>query len=435
MAKNDNNVDGFTKSVSTSGTKAKNGKTITITLPKLPKVQWRNVLSKSQWLFLVAVLIIGLGGGIIGGWVESSGFKGQVLMASTDNANKIVTSNNQLVVNIAHQLSPSVVSITDNITSQSSSVFGFSQPIQEQSEGTGIIISSNGLVLTNRHVVPAGATSISITLSNGTQLNDVSVVGRTSTSDSLDIAILKINNDKGQKLVPAVLGNSSQVSVGDEVIAIGNALGQFQNTVTSGIISGYGRNISASSSGGNSNTFGSTSSGSSENLTDMFQTDAAINEGNSGGPLVNLNGQVIGVDTAIASNSQNIGFAIPINEVSGLIKEVVKTGKFERAFLGVRFVLLNPQLEKQYHLSTATGAYIPKNTNGEGASVLSGSAAAKAGLKPGDVITAVNGVKVDQQNDLTMIIDQYEPGAKIKLKVERGSKQLTLDTTLGETSS
>ncbi len=432
MAKDDNKDDVSVVDFSTSSIETKNNRTITITLPKFPKIYWRRILTKSQLLFLVSVLIIGVVGGLLGGWLESLGQQGEVLTASTNGVKKIV-SNNHLIVNIANELSPSVVSIVANITNQSSSAFGFTQPIQEQSEGTGIIISSNGLVLTNRHVVPAGTTSISITLSNGTQLNNISVVGRTSTSDSLDIAILKINNAKGQKLIPAVLGNSSQVHVGDEVVAIGNALGQFQNTVTSGIISGYGRNIEASSSGG-SNILGGTSSGG-ENLTDMFQTDAAINEGNSGGPLVNLNGQVIGVNTAIASNSQNIGFAIPINEITGLIKEVVTTGKFERPLLGVRFVLLNPQLQKQYHLKTATGAYIPKNTDGEGAPIVAGSAAAKAGLKPGDIITAVNGSKINQMNDLSMAIDQYEPGAKVKLSVDRGSKSLTLTAILGETSS
>ena len=408
-------------------------KTITVTLPKLPKINLKNYISRTQAFFLIAVLIVGVGGGFLGGWIESKNYKGQVLTATTNGSQKIVLSNTQLDSEIAKNISPSVVSITANTTSQSSDFFGFTQPIQTVSEGTGIIISSNGLVLTNRHVVPAGTTSVSITLSNGTQLNNVSVVGRTSTSDTLDIAILKINNSDGVKLIPAVLGNSSQVQVGDAVIAVGNALGQFQNTVTSGIISGFGRNITAGSSGGNNNIFGLTSS-SSENLTDMFQTDAAINEGNSGGPLVNLNGQVIGINTAIASNSQNIGFAIPINEVEGLIKEVLATGKFRRPFLGVRFELLNPTLASKYHLSVSAGAYIPQNTS-SGPSIIPGSAAAKAGLKPGDVITKVNNVNVNMQNDLTLLIDQYMPGTKVKLTVVSGSHTKTIIAKLGGIST
>ena len=172
---------------------------------------------------------------------------------------------------------------------------------------------------------------MSVTLSNGTELKNVEVLGRTPSNDSLDIAFLKITNAQGQKLVPAEIGDSSKVQVGDPVVAIGNALGQFQNTVTSGIISGYGRSVQASQQGTGANA---------ENLTDLFQTDAAINEGNSGGPLVNLNGQVIGINTAIAGNAQNIGFAIPINDVKGLIDQVLKNGKFERPYLGVYYVPL-----------------------------------------------------------------------------------------------
>ncbi|MGH7233942.1 MAG: S1C family serine protease [Candidatus Saccharimonadales bacterium] len=411
--------------------KPRQARTITLTIPKLPRVRFSRMISKGQAWFMLAVLVVGIAGGILGGWVESAGFKGQLLTSSTKGTQLLRGGNTELISNIANKLSPGVVSISADTTTQSSNYFGFSQPVQQQSEGTGIIISSNGLVMTNRHVVPAGTTSVSITLSNGTQLNDISVVGRTSTSDSLDIAILKINNAEGQTLTPLVLGDSSQVQVGDGVVAIGNALGEFQNTVTSGIISGFGRNISASSGSGNS-LFGSpsTSSASSETLTDMFQTDAAINEGNSGGPLVNLNGQVIGLNTAIASNSQNIGFAIPINEVKGLVKAVIATGKFERPFLGVRFILLTPALAKQYSLHVSNGAYIPKS-NASTPSIVAGSAAAKAGLKPGDVITKVNGDTVNSLDDLTMLIDQYQPGSVIKLTVVRGTHTIVISVKLG----
>src|SRR6185295_8059449 len=154
--------------------------------------------------------------------------------------------------------------------------FGFSQPSTQEGAGTGIILTSDGLIVTNRHVAPAGTTKVSVVLSDGTEFDNVKVVGRTNSTDSLDIAFLKIDDLKGKKLTPATLGDSSKMEVGDSVIAIGNALGQFQNTVTSGILSGYGRSIQASDASG----------GSSENLEGLFQTDAAINEGNSGGPLV-----------------------------------------------------------------------------------------------------------------------------------------------------
>jgi serine protease Do len=423
------NKENTTPSVSTK--QAVSGKTITITIPKIkrPQLNLRQVITKGQAILLIAVLIVGLVAGFFGGWLESEGYKGQVLTSETTKSIKAIPASAQLITQVAKSIEPSVVSITATTTTQSSAFFGFSQPIQQQSEGTGIIISSNGLVLTNRHVVPAGTTSVNITLNNGTQLNNVSVVGRTSTNDSLDIAVLKINNADGQQLTPAVIGNSSQVQVGDGVVAIGNALGQFQNTVTSGIISGYGRNISANSGGG-TNLFGLPTANTSENLSDMFQTDAAINEGNSGGPLVNLNGQVIGVNTAIASNSQNIGFAIPINEVKGLIKEVIKTGKFERPFLGVRFIPLSVGVAKKYRLKVNSGAYIPKGSNSS-PSIVPGSAAAKAGLKPGDVIVKVNNEAINNRNDLTTLIDLFEPGAKIKLTVLRGSSTKILTAKLG----
>ena len=378
--------------------KKRNRKTITFTIPSIkpPKINLRNTISRGQGIFLVLVLLIGVAAGFAGGMIETVNYQGKVITSSTANKIKLVGSNNQLIEEIAKQLDPSVVSINDTTnTASTPSFFGFSQQVQTQSSGTGIIISSNGLVLTNRHVVPAGSTNISITLSNGTQLNDVSVVGRTPPNDSLDIAILKINNTQGQTLTPAVIGDSGKVQVGDEVLAIGNALGEFQNTVTSGIISGYGRDITAtSSSGGLSiNPFSGQTGAASENLSDLFQTDAAINEGNSGGPLVNLNGQVIGVNTAVASNSQNIGFAIPINEVKGLIKEVIATGKFERPFLGVRYTMVNAGIKKQYHLRVNHGAYIPKGTSSS-PSIISGTPAAKAGLRAGDVITKVDNINI-----------------------------------------
>src|SRR5207249_716858 len=156
---------------------------------------------------------------------------------------------------------------------------------------------------------------------DGTELKNVSVIGRTSDSDPLDIAFLKINDKKGKTLTPVKLGDSSKIQVGDKVLAIGNALGQFQNTVTQGIISGYGRSVQA----GDSSQLGL--SNNTETLQNLFQTDAAINEGNSGGPLVNMSGEVIGINTAIAGGAQNVGFSIPINDVQGLIKSVLNKGK------------------------------------------------------------------------------------------------------------
>ncbi len=306
------------------------------------------------------LLIASLGLGYLGGWL-GAGNKNSSSIIPTSTQKEVVLSESQLISQIASDVGPSVVSV--NVTGQSTStdLFGESQPQQQQSAGTGIILSSDGVIVTNRHVVPAGTTSVSVTLSDGTTFNNVQVIGRTSESDSLDIAFLKIQNTNGHNLVPAQIGDSSSMQVGDRVVAIGNALGQFQNTVTSGIISGYGRTVQASDQG-------STNGG--ENLEDLFQTDASINPGNSGGPLVNSDGQVIGINTAVASDAQGIGFAIPINDVKGLIKTVLSTGKFVQPYLGVRYLSLTNDYAKQLNLSVTRGAYIipigPRRRPGRG---------------------------------------------------------------------
>lgn len=413
--------------------------TITVAAPRVPKIKFQHLSRFKYLLIVIMFILVAILSGFSGAYFESRNSSNTILGGSLSNQEKIVTSDSQLISEIAKTVGQSVVSINDTINSSGSNTsstsfgfFGFPQsPVQEQAAGTGIIISSNGLIITNRHVVPAGATNVSITLSNGVQLKNVSVIGR-STNPSLDIAFLKVNNAQGQKLVPAVIGNSSQVQVGDPVVAIGNALGQFQNTVTSGIISGYGRNITASSSSGSgTGLFGSATSGSSENLSDLFQTDAAINKGNSGGPLVNLNGQVIGINTAVAGNAQNIGFAIPINDVKGLIAQVLKSGKFVLPYLGIRYIPLTPDVANQYQLSVQFGAFIVPTNSTTQPSIAQGSPAQKAGLQPGDVIVAVNGKKINESNSLDSILYQYQPGNRVTLTVLRNNRTLSINVTLG----
>jgi serine protease Do len=375
-------------------------------------------------LFLLATLLSGFGGA----WLETRHDDNSLLGGNLSKQKKVVTSQSQLISQIAKTVGPSVVSVNVDISNTASSqggfgLFGFSQPESEQAAGTGIIISPDGLIITNRHVVPAGTTSVSVTLSDGTELKNVSVVGRTSDNDSLDVAFLKINDAKGHKLAPAVVGDSSTVQVGDDVVAIGNALGQFQNTVTSGIISGYGRSVQAGDSSG--------SGSATENLDDLFQTDAAINEGNSGGPLANLNGQVIGINTATAGNAQNIGFAIPVNDVKGLIDQVVKTGKFARPFLGVRYIPLTADVANEFNLTANKGAFIAPSSDPTSPSVITDSPADHAGLQVNDIITQMNGNSIDQTHDLTSLLDQHQPGDKITLTVLRNGQTLRVGLTLG----
>ena len=373
------------------------------------------VRRRAKPLAVALFFIATLGVGFLGGWLGS---RSEVQQTSNIVQQKTVLSSQAAVVSsIAKEVGPSVVSV--NVTGTSGySLFG-SQT--EESAGTGIILSAEGLVLTNRHVVPSGTSKVSITLSDGTVFDDVRVVGRTSDTDSLDIAFLQIEDTKGKKLTPAKIGDSSKVKVGDSVVAIGNALGQFQNTVTSGIISGYGRSIQAYDGSGTN----------AENLDDLFQTDAAINEGNSGGPLVDLNGEVIGINTALASDSQSIGFAIPINDVTGLIESVKSTGKLQRPYIGVVYVPITSDIAKEFSLSTDRGAYIPKESELGQAAIISGSPAEKAGIKEGDIITKVDDTTINETASITSVLGKHKVGDKVTLTIIRGSKTITLDVTLG----
>lgn len=423
----------ITQTHSVSSSSKRSPKTVSFTVPTIPKPNLKavnfNGVRLSNAVLAVMFVAIALLSGFTGAWVADRNNQDTVLSSSLSNQKKIVTSQSQLINQIAKTVGPSVVSVNVSITSASTTdpfgLFGLSQPTNQKAAGTGIIISSSGIVITNRHVVPLGTSAVSVTLSDGTELKDVSVIGRTSSSDSLDVAFLKINDTKGHKLVPAVIGNSADVQVGDNVVAIGNALGQFQNTVTEGIISGYGRSVQASSGGG------ITAAASTENLDDMFQTDAAINEGNSGGPLVNLNGQVIGINTAIASNSQNIGFSIPINDIKGLINQVLQTGKFQRSYLGVRYIPITADVASTYGLSVEKGAFIPPSTDPNAPSIIDGSPAATAGLKINDIITQVDGKSIDQTHSLTSLLVQHQPGDSVSLTILRNGQSIHVNVTLG----
>jgi serine protease Do len=436
-----------------SASSGRSPRTVSFSVPTIPRPDFKRYkdVDFARWRngsIAVAFILVAMFSGFIGASVENRNNPGFFSTATVSSEKKIVTSDSQLISQISDSVGPSVVSVNVNISSGGSAatsttggssttgsgsggfgLFGFSQPEEEQAAGTGIIISSSGIIVTNRHVVPVGTTSVSVTLSNGVELKDVSVIGRTDPDDSLDIAFLKINNLQGQKLTPATIGNSSTVDVGDDVVAIGNALGQFQNTVTSGIISGYGRTVQASSSDGGG--IDGTDSSSTENLDDLFQTDAAINEGNSGGPLVNLNGQVIGINTAIAGDAQNIGFAIPINDVKGLIAQVLKTGTFKRPYLGVRYIPLTADVADEYNLSVQNGAFIAPSSNSSSPSIISGSPAASAGLQTNDIITQLDGTSIDQANSLTSLLDQHAPGDQITLTVLRNGQTMHINVTLG----
>jgi serine protease Do len=370
---------------------------------------------------ILLIIVICLAAGFSGGWVGARAYNQKHVNSLTNQASRqqYISDESQLIESIAKNVGQSVVSVDVTGQNTTTDFFGFAQQQATQSAGTGFIISASGIIVTNRHVVPSGTTSVSVTLSDGTKYNNVQVIGRTSDASSQDIAFLKIGDLKGKSLIPVTLGDSSGVQIGDRVVAIGNALGQFQNTVTSGIISGFGRDVTAGDQ---------TDLQASESLTDLFQTDAAINEGNSGGPLVNINGEVIGINTAVASGAQNIGFAQPINDLKGLIASVLDNGKLEQPYLGVRYVSLTNDLAKEFSLSVNRGAYV---TSGDTQpAVVAGSPAARAGLKDKDVITKVNNISIDDKTSLTSALSKFKVGQQVTLTVVRGGKTITVKVSL-----
>ena len=323
-------------------------------------------------------------------------------------SNNAATFAEGSISEIANSVSKSVVSIITNTSTTGSFFTGQ----VSQAAGTGFILSSDGYIATNKHVV-ANATKIGVILDDGSTYEDVELIG---TDPINDFAIIKIKDVKD--LTPIKIGDSKTTNIGQQVIAIGNALGTYQNSVTSGIISGKGRSLTASDS----------SRTTYETLSDMIQTDAAINGGNSGGPLVNAAGEVIGINTAYASQGNNVGFAIPINSVKGIMAGVLKDGKFERAVLGVRYQTITPLIAKEKKLDVTAGAYVKGSNNAS--AVIKGSAGDKAGIKDGDIITAVNGTKIGTAGSLGSLIGEYAVGDTVKLEVYRDKKYIQLEVKL-----
>ena len=312
------------------------------------------------------------------------------------------------IAEVADKVSKSVVSI---VTSTKTTDF-FGQSQNSSAAGTGIIVTEDGYIITNKHVIN-GANKVTVVLDDGTTYENVKVV---ATDPLNDVAYLKIDDASG--LTAAKLGDSKTITVGQQVIAIGNALGQYQNTVTSGIISGIGRSVTASD-GTSYNT---------ETLTDMIQTDAAINSGNSGGPLVNAAGEVIGINTATSTSAENMGFAIPISSTKGMLQQLIETGSAERTYLGVYSVEITPEVAKAYNLPVSEGVYLYSPSNYS--AIVKNSPAAKAGLKDKDIVTKINGTKIGAAGSLASLIGEYKPGDTVQLTVVRDGNETAINVTL-----
>ena len=295
--------------------------------------------------------------------------------------------------------------------------FGFTQPCQKGTErrevggGSGFIIREDGLTVTNKHVVADAKASYTVFTNDGKK-HEATVIARDPV---LDFAVLDI---AGNNYPTLAIGDSDAARLGQSVIAIGNSLGEFRNTVSVGVVSGLRRNVSA------------TDGGRVETIEGVIQTDAAINPGNSGGPLLNLHGQVIGISTAVATGAENIGFAIPINQVKRALKSIEATGKIVVPYLGVRYIVVDESRKESDKLPVDHGALVRGDKDGP--AVVKGSPAEKAGILAEDIILEVGGEKIDATRSLGSLIQKYSVGDTIKLKVLRNGSEREIQVTLEE---
>lgn len=321
----------------------------------------------------------------------------------------VATSAGKTYDNIADMVEDVNKAVVTVINKQTFAGFGqTTSELQPAGSGTGFIVSTDGYVITNNHVVE-GSDSLSVIFLDGTEI-PATLVGADAISD---LAVIKI-----QDPVPATvsLGDSSTLRVGEEVVAIGSALGEYTNTVTQGIVSGLGRSLDSQTGAG---------------MENMIQHDAPINPGNSGGPLLNMQGQVVGVNTAVVRQAEpgvtaeGLGFAIPSNTVKDIARQLIDNGKIDRAFLGISYQLINPQLAAAQNLPVDHGAYV--------ADLVAGGPAATAGVQVGDIITAIDGQDIGQTTSLQDLLFQHKPGDTIELTIARGDSGQTMSVkvTLG----
>ncbi|MBN2257162.1 MAG: trypsin-like peptidase domain-containing protein [Anaerolineaceae bacterium] len=380
-------------------------------------MNWKRILYAS--LLIGSTFVAGLAGVAGGGlavYVVMNQDHAQTAAISTidqplsyGNSTLIVDSTDieTSIVESVQKVGPAVVTVTGTIPGQ---MTFFGQSPDETVSGSGVFISDRGYILTNNHVIE-GARNIQIILSGGEQY-PANLVGMDAYSD---IAILKTDSK-----VPAVatLGNSDLLSPGESVIAIGSPLGEFVNTVTVGVVSATGRSIDT---------------GSGYQIENLIQTDAAINQGNSGGPLVNLDGQVIGINTLIVRGgnssavAEGLGFAIPINTAQAVASQIIQYGHITRPYIGITYQSITPEIAMAYHLPVQWGVYITRVANN--------SPASDAGLMVGDIITGIDTVALDENHSYLNILYTYQPGDTVKLDVSRNDKNLQIIVTLGESKS
>lgn len=371
------------------------------------------------WKRILYVLFVGIVatvsatvGAVVGGQVVLAVTEPRAVSSEpstfTDVPAQLQVSNTQIetaITQTVEKVGPAVVTVIGTVPGQNTF---FGRTPDGQSSGSGFIISPEGYIVTNNHVVE-NASDLSVVLSDGTQL-PAQVI---STDIFADLAVLKAD---GQMPAVATIGNSDNLKSGETVIAIGSPLGEFRNTVTVGVISATGRLLD---------------SGNGYYMEDLLQTDAAINQGNSGGPLVNLNGEVIGINTLIVRGgnggsavAEGLGFAIPSNTARFIAERIISQGYFARPYMGVSYQSISPSIARRYDLPTQWGAYVTD--------VGFDSPAASAGLQRGDIIVSISGQSIDEENSYINVLFTYQPGDQVTIKVLRDGQEMIFNVLLGE---
>lgn len=383
-----------------------------------------------QKTIIVAIFLSSLLGivfGYLGGKLSST---------SVIKNSEIVLEKESAVIDAVEKNSPAVVSIVvskdmpkfRNFFDNPSMFDFFFNPFGDMQEdngaetekqkiggGTGFFVTSDGIIVTNKHVVEDRDAEYTVVTRDEEEFT-AEVLAR---HPNLDIAVLKITEQKDFPVLE--LGNSDEIRVGQSVIAIGNSLGEFSNSVSLGIVSGLQRNITAA-----------TGYGQPEKLSNIIQTDAAINPGNSGGPLLDIQGKVIGVNVAMVYGAQSVGFALPINQVKDIIEQVKENGEFSVPFLGVRYIVLNEEIKKENNLPYNYGALVLRGEKITDFAVIPGSPADKAGIMENDVILEFDGKKVDEDNMLSDMIAEKSVGDEIKIKIWHKGEEKDVKVKLEE---
>ncbi len=363
---------------------------------------------------MVIMLVISLLAGAAGGYIAASrsprlvsGINAPSTSGNTINGSRVTSDESVAMIEAAKRVDPAVVTITSTGATPGALDTSASPAPPSQALGTGIIFDSDGHILTNDHVV-AGGTSFTVLFAAAKRPINAKLVGRDALND---LAVLKV---EGQ--VPGIsqFGTSKDLQPGQRVLTIGSALGDFKNTVTSGVISALHRTL-----------------GGTSEMDDMIQTDAAINHGNSGGPLVNLAGEVVGVNTAIASRdpssgdvAQGIGFAIPVDRARDVVQQILQNGIVSHPYLGIQYQNIDSQLQAQKSLPVDHGALV--------SDVKAGSPSEQGGVRKGDIITQIDGEDIDQDNTLFALLSKHKVGDRVKLSVMRGGGKQTVEVTLGK---